>query len=207
MLILAKHLNSEKYKPVFVVRYSKNLENWYKKIENAKLELHIIKTRSKNSPKNLPALLKLIKKIQPALIHAHVWNPMACKYAFAATIITGTPIISTEHDPFAIKNSLKKIYKNLTLRKVKSVITVSNANRELMQKLYPKYSQKIVTVHNGIEANHGEISEQAKLHIKKDIFHAGPQTKIIFSAGTLHPRKGFKYLVLAFRELVNKIDT
>ncbi len=206
MLILAKHLNPLKYKAVFVVRQSEKLEDWYAEIRRAGLELHIIKTRGKNSPGNLPELLKLIKKIRPALIHAHIWNPLACKYAFAAALLSGIPIVSTEHDPFAVQGSHRKIYKNLTLRQTARVITVSNANRQLMCQLYPKFSSKVTTVHNGIEAASGQISEQQKLRLKKEVFQAGPQTRIIFSAGALHPRKGFKYLILAFRELAAKMD-
>lgn len=206
MLILAKHLNPHKYRPVFAVRQSDKLQEWYEEIRRAGLELHILKTRGKNSPGNLPALLGLIKKVRPALIHAHVWNPLACKYAFAAALLTGTPIVSTEHDPFAIQGSHRRIYKNLTLRQVGRVITVSNANRELLCQLYPKFAPKITTVHNGIEPARQQISAQQKLRIKKEVFQAGPQTRIVFSAGALHPRKGFKYLIMAFRELAAKMD-
>lgn len=206
MLTLAKHLNPQKYRPVFVVRQSEKLADWYREIGEAHLELHILKTRGKNSLGNLPLLLRLIKKIRPALIHAHVWNPMACKYAFAAALLTGTPIVTTEHDPFPLQGSHRQIYKNLTLRQTARIITVSNANRELMCQLYPQFAPKISTVHNGIEPVRQKISLQQKLRLKKEVFQSGPETRIIFSAGALHPRKGFKYLIMAFHELAGKID-
>ena len=205
MLMLARHLNPEKYIPVFAVRQSETLEKWYEEIRHSQIELHIIKKTSKNSPANLPALLKIIKKTHPALIHAHIWNPVACKYAFPAALLSGIPIVTTEHDPFALTGH-RKIYKKLTLRQTSRIITVSNANRELMQDLYPKQAYKVTTVHNGIEKTRVKIGELQKNQLKKSVFHAGIQTKVVFSAGALHPRKGFKYLITAFGEVAGKLD-
>lgn len=204
MLLLAKHLNRQKYLPVFAVRQSAELDSWYKQIRKADIDLHIIKTSNKNSPANLPALLKIISKVKPSLIHAHIWNPVACKYIFPIAWVTKIPVITTEHDPFPLTGH-RLIYKKLTLRQTARVITVSNANRQLMCELYPKQAYKITTVHNGIEPCRGQISALKKNRLKKDLFHAGPQTRIIFSAGTLHPRKGYKYLLLAFKELLPKV--
>lgn len=205
MLLLAKNINPAKYKVIVVGRHSQDVENWYKELKKASIPSEIIKSRGKNSLTNLSKLNKIIKKHKPALIHAHLWNPVACKYAFAATVLNNIPLVTTEHDPFELKGH-QKIYKNLTLNLTKRIITVSKANRELMNSLYPDQFNKIVTVHNGIEESKTHISEQQKVHIRKAIFHAGRETVIIFAAGTLHPRKGYKYLISAFKKVAAKVD-
>lgn len=205
MLLLAKNINPAKYKIIVVGRQSKDLENWYKELKKAGITTEIIQSKEKNSLSNLGKLNKIIKKNKPSLIHAHLWNPVACKYAFAATVLNNIPLVTTEHDPFELTGH-QKIYKNLTLGLSRRIITVSKANRELMHSLYPDQFSKIVTVHNGIEDIKIDISEQQKVHIKKEIFNAGKETKIVFSAGTLHPRKGYKYLISAFKKVTSKID-
>lgn len=205
MLVLAKHLNRQKYQPVFVARKSEALENWYQAVRKAGVELHLINSTSKNSPSNLSALLKTVFKIKPALIHAHLWNPVACKYIFPIAWAGKTPIVTTEHDPFPLSGH-RKIYKKLTLRQTARIITVSHANLELMEKLYPKQRYKMTAVHNGIEEYRHKVDHIQKIRLKKSVFGVGPETGIIFSAGALHPRKGFKFLISAFHNIADKLE-
>ncbi len=205
MLLLAKSLNRKNFNPIIVCRKSKNLEKWCKELAKNKIETIITDTPNKNSPSNLTQLNKIIKKHKPEIIHAHIWNPVACKYAFAAAWLNNIPLVTTEHDPFPLTGH-KKIYKKLTLGQCKRIITVSLANQTLFNDLYPASANKTITIHNGIEKASTELSEQHKHHLKKDDFHAGQETKIVFSAGALHPRKGYKYLINAFKKVVNKVD-
>ncbi len=205
MLLLAKHLHLEKYLPIVVCRQSETLEKWYKNLQQAGIRTIIVKTASKNSPINYLELSKIIRKEKPALIHAQVWNPVACKFAYLAAWRHRIPLVITEHDPFALKGH-QRFLKNLLLRLPKKIITVSHANRELMKRLYPHQAYKIETVHNGIENKTANLSEQQILNIKKQLFLAGKETLIVFSAGALHPRKGYKYLISAYKKIIQKID-
>lgn len=205
MLLLAKNLDQQKYQPIIVCRYSEALQKWYEEIDKAGIKVIITHTHSKNSLSNFFQLLKIIKSEKPALIHAQIWNPVASKFAFLAARFKKIPLLITEHDPFPVGGH-QKIYKNLTLGIPKKIITVSKANQQLMNELYPKHSQKTATIYNGIEKPIGPITATRRLQIKKQIFHAGEATTIIFSAGTLHERKGYKHLIAAFKKIVGQFD-
>jgi glycosyltransferase involved in cell wall biosynthesis len=205
LLLLAKNLNIQEFEPIIVCRQSETLKNWYEEINKAEIKLIIIPSPSKNSPSNLWKLSKILKTEKPAIIHAQIWNPVASKYAFLAAKLSKIPLIITEHDPFPLSGH-QKLYKKLSLKIPTKIITVSKANQKLMAELYPAHQTKLETVYNGIEKPPQPLSDSRYLHIKKDLFHAGLATKIIFSAGTLHPRKGYKLLISAFKKIINKFD-
>ncbi len=203
LYLLVKHLNKQKFTPIIVTRKSPSLETWYQKIHQEKINLIITNIKSKNSIQNYFELKKIIQKENPDLIHAQIWNPMASKYAFLIAKKYQIPLIITEHDPFKL-NFFKNIYKKLTLKIPQKIITVSKANQKLMASLYSKISSKIITIHNGIEENKNKITTQERNQIRKEIFQANTKSIIIFSAGTLHSRKGYKYLIQAIKKIINK---
>ncbi len=205
MFLLAKNLDRQKYQPIIVCRYSDALDDWIKQLDAAGLKTYVTKTRSKNSPANLIQLLKIISLEKPDLIHAQIWNPVASKFAFAAAKIKKIPLIITEHDPFALRGA-RKLYKQVSLKIPAKIITVSQANQELMAELYSVHSKKITTIYNGIEKPISPLSDQRKLQIRKTIFQAGPETIILFSAGTLHQRKGYKHLIAAYAKIAHKFE-
>ena len=205
LLLLAKNLNHQEFEPIIVCRESAALEKWYEEIHHDEIKLIITKTKSKNSLSNFFQLLKILKTEKPTLIHAQIWNPVASKYAFLAAKFSKIPLIITEHDPFPLSGH-QKIYKKISLKIPAKIITVSLANQNLMEELYPAQTNKLTTIHNGLEKAPTAISTSRHLHIKKDLFHAGLATKIIFSAGTLHPRKGYKLLISSFKKITSKFD-
>ena len=202
MYLLAKHLNTQKFEPILVCRNEEPLLPWIEKFQKLNIQTYLINSTSKNSLSNLSKLNKIIKQTKPDLIHAHIWNPLACKFVFMAAYLNNLPLVTTEHDPFRI-NPIKKIFKLWNLSLTSKVITVSQTNQFVMQKLYPTFRQKFTTIHNGIEPIK-KISPERIKEIHKKIFNSGDPNIIIFSAGTLHPRKGFKYLISSFKKIHNQ---
>jgi len=203
LLILAKHLKKDRFQPVIAARQSPELQNWLEQLSKNGIETHIFRTRSKNSPANYFLLSRLIRHLRPALIHAQIWNPVAGKYAYLAAWRRHIPLIITEHDPFPLKG-YKKMLKSLLIKIPAEIITVSRANQQLMSELYPRVTTKISTVHNGIEKSNIALTELQIQRLKKEVMRAGPDTTIVFSAGALHPRKGFKHLIAAFGKISDK---
>jgi glycosyltransferase involved in cell wall biosynthesis len=96
--------------------------------------------------------------------------------------------------------------KKKALKKTDCTITVSDANRELLVKLYPDVEPRIVTIHNGIDLEHFEkqllhFSSQKKAKIRSDLMKTGQNDFVITSVAALHPRKGLKHLIEAFAEI------
>lgn len=202
MQLLAEHLDDD-FEPIFLIRQTPELENWATELQRNGFKTYLCPSKSKHSLINLKYLLNIIKNEKPDLLHAHIWNPMACKYIFLSKKISKLPLVITEHDPFSL-GFVKKLYKKWAIRLADQIITVSDANRKLMLELYPFVKEKITTVHNGISLKINPISNEQKKRIKKDIFKASDHNQILLAVATLHPRKGLKYLIKAFQKIHNK---
>lgn len=205
MLLLAKNLDKEKYQVCLVCSNYKQLNEWCKEWLAEGLKVHRIKVAHKHDPRHLTQLGSLLRKEKPNLVHIHLWNPGSCRYAFSVINKKNTKIITTEHDPFPLKG-LKNSLKKKTLKKIDHVVAVSDANKDLLIKLYPELKNKISTIHNGIDIDKFDkslfhFSTQYKARIKEQLFNAKNEDFIILSIAALHPRKGLNYLMEAFKNI------
>jgi len=209
MLLLADKLNREKFAVTLVCSRYKQLNEWCEQFRSAGIPVIRLNVSHKHDPRHFFELKKLLKEHTPDLLHLHLWNPGSCRYAFMAADPKKIKIIATEHDPFPLPG-LKKNFKKNCIRKTAHTIAVSDANREMLLKIYPLLKGKITTVHNGIdlEAFDRELvhfSSQERFRIRQKVFGAGNDDLVILSIAALHPRKGLKYLLEAFASVYEKI--
>jgi len=205
MLQLAKHLPKAKYTIELACSNYKQLNEWCKEWIAAGFKVHRLKVAHKHDPRTLLQFKKILKSTEPDLVHLHLWNPGGCRYAFGAIDKRSIKIVSTEHDPFPI-SGLKKSVKKTALKKTDHTITVSDANKQLMLKMYPEVKGKISTIHNGIDLQQFDqsiirFSTQAKDKIREQIFQADHDDFIILTIAELHPRNGLNYLIEAFKTI------
>ncbi len=208
MLLLARNLNKEKYQVALICSKYKQLDLWCKEWASNGFSVHRIKVVHKHDPRTLGQMKQILNREKPDLLHIHLWNPGACRYAFGAVNTKTTKILSTEHDPFPL-TGLKNSFKKNCLKKTDFTIAVSDANREMLLKLYPQVKNKITTVHNGIDLEEFRqplihFANQHRLMIRQKLFNAGPQDFVIISVAALHERKGLKYLLEAFAKVAEK---
>lgn len=199
LISLAKNLNKSKFEPIIVCRHLETLQLLIDEANQLKIKTYLINSKSKHSLSNLTEFNKIIKTEKPDLIHVQAWNPMAGKFAIMAARQKKIPLIVTEHDPFPL-NWPKSIYKKWANQKVAKMITVSHANQKMLEEIYPEMIGRLTTIHNGIE-KFASINESKRQQIRREIFKAGPETKVILGVGTLHERKGFKYLIGAYAKI------
>jgi len=208
IFLLAKFLNKNIYTPILACSRNLQLNAWCEKFKIEGIKVIRIKAEHKHNPKHFFELKKIIKKEKIDLAHLHIWNPASCRYGFLAANSTKTPIITTEHDPFKL-TKVKDLIKKYTLKKTKTIITVSKRNQKLLTKLYPEHKNKIHTIHNGIDINWWQsqllgFRDSDRKKIKEDLFHAKENTLIITTIATLHKRKGIQYLIDSISGVVEK---
>ena len=208
MFLLAKFLNKEEFQPILACSNFENLNKWCENFEKEGIKVIRMRVKGKHDIKHYSLLKKILKNEQIDILHAHVWNPASCRFAFLAAKARKTKIIVTEHDPFRLP-FLKDIFKKYTLKLVSRVIAVSEENKKTLQKLYPKFSKKIETIHNGLDLVWWEsqllrFTDLDYKKIKKEIFLAHEHSLIIISIAELHERKGLKYLISAFAKAAKK---
>jgi len=190
IVLLAKFLDSKKYSVSLAC--SKQNEELMRELEKINKKVFRLNVAHKHDPRHFFHLKKIIHSNNIALLHAHVWNPASCRYAYLAAKSCKIPLIITEHDPGKI-SILKTIIKKWLIKNVSAVIAVSHENAKLLAELYPDLKDKITVIHNGIDIAEFESRLKEKQKFDK---------KTILCVAELHPRKGLKYLIEAF----NKID-
>ncbi|MDX9971254.1 MAG: glycosyltransferase family 4 protein [Candidatus Gracilibacteria bacterium] len=206
LYLLVKFLNKELFTPIVVLSAYKTLDKIASKIENEGIKVIRQKVIHKHDLRHYTNLRKIIKTEKPDLIHIQLWNPVAGRMAFSA--IKDIPIITTEHDPFKV-SALKRIIKKRSFNKISKIITVSNENKLLMQKLYPRISKKLRVIHNGIDTTLWRsqllrFMEEERNEIKEQLFKAKKDTLIVLCVAELHERKGQKYLINAIPEITKR---
>lgn len=206
--LLAKNLVRDGYHVRVVCSKSEKLDSWCKEMKNDGIGIIRLNVSHKHDPRHYFQLQKILKKEGADLLHLHLWNPGACRYAFWAGAKNGAHIVTTEHDPFPLKG-LKKNFKKKTLNKTVHTITVSEANYRQMLNWYPELKSSMSVIHNGIDL---EVFEKELMHfttqenqkIRGQIFGAELYDKVILTIAALHPRKGLKFLLKAMREIIEQ---
>lgn len=205
IFLLAKFLNREKFEPILACSNYPTLDKWCEKFSNDGIRVIRLKVAHKHDPRHFFQLRKIIKTEKIDLLHVQVWNPASCRYAFA---IKSVPLIMTEHDPFKL-SPIKNILKKRSLKKVKKIVTISRHNQKLLQELYPKHSDKVQLIPNGLDITWWQsqllrFTDEERRKIKQELFHANDNTLIVICVAELHERKGQKYLIEAIPEVVSE---
>ncbi|MBD3156893.1 glycosyltransferase [Candidatus Peregrinibacteria bacterium] len=208
MYLLAKFLDKEKYNVILVCSDFEKLKDWATKFESEGIEVIKLSVLHKHDPRHYFQLKDLVKSRKIDLMHIHVWNPASCRYAFLAAKKYNMPTVITEHDPFELKG-LKSSIKQKLIRHVDSIITVSEANKKMMEHLFPAMLDKLTTIHNGIDVTWFEsqllsFSDKKRNEYREKIFNAKENDTVILSVAELHERKGLQYLIKALPEVIEE---
>lgn len=148
----------------------------------------------KHDPRHYTALKKMLQKNSFDLIHIHLWNPGSCRYAFWAAKNAHIPIVTTEHDPFEL-TGMKGLIKRRCLAKTDQIIAISMDNYRQLVQSDELLKKRINLVHNGIEADmYTDNMDKASIGVKDG-------EPILTCIAELHPRKGHKHLIRAFKML------
>lgn len=208
MFLLAKFLDKTKFEPILVCSKYKELDKWCSNFEGEGIKVYRLNVKSKHDPKHYFQLKKIIKEEQPDILHAHIWNPASCRYAYLVAKSTKVPMIITEHDPFEL-SPLKDFFKKKALKFVTKIVAISNNNKAILSKLYPAHKQKITVIHNGLDLTWWKsqllrFPDEDLRKIKKDIFRCKENTLVITTVAELNDRKGIKYLINAIPVIIKK---
>ncbi len=153
--------------------------------------------------KNVYEILKIIKKYEISIIHARSRAPAWSAYYAAKK--ASIPFITTFHGTYGIENKLKRKYNSVMVRSNK-VIAISNFIKEHIIKNYNISSDKIVTIHRGINLSHFDASSVSderlisftnKLNIPEDSY-------VVLLPGRLTRWKGHILLIEAMAQLKRK---
>lgn len=194
MLLLAKHLDPNEVRVSLAYGQYSKISKLHSEFAKYCQNVFVLNTLHKHDPRHYSELKRILKGHQFDLIHLHLWNPGACRYAFFAASSVGLPIVTTEHDPFEL-TGMKRLIKKICLQKTTRTITVSQDNFRLLGEFYGVSEKGLELVHNGIEIDRFlDNSERAHLPVQNGV-------PVITCIAELHHRKGHRYLFEAFKKL------
>lgn len=232
MLLLAKHLKQKGYSVNLAYGKYSRLRDMHAEFANHCDSIFVLNTLHKHDPRHYWQLGEILRGACPEtsrraqndnkgfdLIHLHLWNPGACRYAFFAASHANVPIVTTEHDPFEL-TGLKRRVKLACLCRTAHTIAISEENKKDLQTWYGIPDDKISLVHNGIEferflchsRENGNLLRSRLMGIDSPIESGNDKGKneddiIITCVAELHERKGHKYLFEAFNRLQKTIPS
>ncbi len=146
-------------------------------------------------------IIKIIHKYKIDIIHTHLYHSNL--YGRLAAIMTGVPVVATEHNVYQTYKFKRRVINWLLAKKTHKVIAVSGMVRDYITKRDWLDPLKIELIHNGIDLN-GQSSlltrEEARdrLRIPRDAFVVG-------TVGRLTDQKGHIFLVNAAKRLKDAI--
>jgi glycosyltransferase involved in cell wall biosynthesis len=154
----------------------------------------------------IPSLFKLVKKIQPDVIHSH----FLADTGLAAIIVGNTlkiPVITSLlgkdiFDP--IDPVPKKWHKNLVWLMKKSSKVVSCSNDQKARAYAMGVSSEIDIIPHGVDIQRFTPQISNEIDFKNKLGIQGP---IILSVQRLHSRKGLNYLIDAVPSVLKKIPS
>ncbi len=145
------------------------------------------------------SLPRALKKYQPDIIHCT---------ANTAPINCRPPLVLTLHDIIYLENNILKgsVYQNLgniyrkiivppAVRKAKTIITVSEYERQVIVAAFPEAADKITVIYNGVDERFRPLSKAMTDHFRKQ---KGLPEAFILVLGNTAPKKNTAGVVRAF---------
>jgi glycosyltransferase involved in cell wall biosynthesis len=145
--------------------------------------------------RHLPAFVRMLRSIRPAIFHAHLNWPLACKYGLAAAVIANLPaIVVTEHVYVPVPWRCSILFQRLLATRIDRYFVVS---REVAMRLRQNFAlpdSKLQLIHNGIDL--GKYDQPANPSLRRALAGAADRP-IVLAIARLDAQKGLDYLLQA----------
>ena len=135
-----------------------------------------------------------LRRWAPAVFHAHLSSPSACRYALIAARLAGLPVVATVQLYVPVTGRRATYPQLLFSLGVDRYIAVSDEVAQRMRALCFGGSRKIRVVHNGVPIE--QFEDACTAPVRND-----RTPPIVLAVARLHPQKGLHYLLEAATQL------
>lgn len=148
----------------------------------------------KQGAARIPLFMRELRDIQPAVFHAHLTWPLACKYGILSAVLARIPaIVATEQLWIDLPYSRStRLQLRLLATRVGAYIAVSQALANNLIRTFGVPSRKITVIRNAIPAD--RFTGHSEGHAAID---APSHLPIVLTCARLDPQKGLCYLLEA----------
>jgi glycosyltransferase involved in cell wall biosynthesis len=193
-----KLLDHKKYK-FFVCSLREKPDDLFIEISQY-AETSNLKIKNKFNPVAVLSLIKLFRKIDPDIIHSHLFQ--ARFYSTVAHFFYHRPVLITHkhNNVNPKKHNIFIFFEMISILFNKKVIAISNSVKKSLNKYELIPSNKIFVLQNGID--HQKFSRIANSKIISN-----NNQIIIGTVCRLEEQKGIRYLLLAMKTILTKFPT
>jgi glycosyltransferase involved in cell wall biosynthesis len=193
---------SEKYHPIICSLFGRG--DMRKEIEDAGIEHHPLNFKSiKNVVPNLISIRRLIKKIQPDIIHTHQFA--SDFYGSIGAIGLNIPIVSHIQNPDMPQPFSRKIIRFFTsLWLIDHFIAVVEEKTESLLKMIPSAVKRISILHNAVDPKNLTLPKEFSKSKMKSELKIPENNFVIGSVGRMVWEKGYDLLLSAFKKIFEK---
>lgn len=147
----------------------------------------------------VPQLVHLLRSMRPAVVHAHLNEPLACTVTLVAAGLARVPaVIATAQLHVDLSSGRSAAQHRLVASNVHRYIAVSEAVAEKLRRQLGVPGRKIRTVRNAVELGRFTRPMSRALH---DELTGGTNAPVILTVARLHRRKGHRSLLQAAARL------
>ncbi len=171
---------------------------FYEEIPLSKNKIHIIGRNIKRDPIVFWKIVKLIYRLNPAIIHS--WGSMPSIYSIPAVKLLNKKLLNAE-----IVNAPKSVhYINKLRTKISfrySDLIVSNSEAGLISYSAPK--EKSIYIHNGFDFN--RLNNLESVQFVKEKYNIKTE-KIVGMVGAIYPKKDYITFLLSAMDILKMLD-
>jgi glycosyltransferase involved in cell wall biosynthesis len=151
-------------------------------------------------------IARAVKRRAFDVVHAHQYTCFF--YGVLAKMLTGAPLVFTEHGRFyPDRPSVKRrVFNFLFSRRADRVTAVSNGVKESLRRIEGFAADRIEVVYNGIDVDRLARSAAAAKGVARSRFGVPPLAKVVGTVGRLDPIKNHALLLHAFAAVARRMD-
>jgi glycosyltransferase involved in cell wall biosynthesis len=146
--------------------------------------------------RNLVELVRLMRRLRPAVVHLHFpWAPTCFEAILACAVARVPVVVRTEHNPIGTRLGTKQVFKlKLLDRLVDVIVCVSTSNRNGHVENGRRNNSQFEVIPNGVEQSEGPVRPRSEIREELGI---AEETIAVVMVGALEERKGVMDLVRA----------
>ena len=149
----------------------------------------------------VPAIVRRFRSLEPAAVHAHLTDPLSCKFGLIAAALARVPaVVATAQLFMELPNARALVWQHRIITgAVDRYIAVSNEVASKLQVRFAVPRRKVRVVHNGIPLERFGLTAGA--HVRTELMAGADSTIWCSTVARLDPQKGHRYLLEAIVEV------
>ena len=202
MFMLLDSLDREEWEPTLLLEDAPEVEPLRERAAEQGVPVRLIEPLplGLHGARRLPRLVRLLRRERPAVFHAHMSSPVACKWGLAAAVMARVPAVVGTVQVGAYEPPDRSAYWQLRLlaRGVGRYLAVSREiAAELVERLgWP--AERVEVAHNAVDVERVAVAAPAGLRARL----GGSETRpLVLTPARLDAQKGHPILLEAIAEL------